>query len=237
MRLAIVVIDVVAIGLLVSRLAAAKPARRRAMVIGTPIALIVPGDPVRVPGLAADRRRERRLPRAAQWAIAVARATLWYGFLAALIGAQLYAGRVLRRIVEASLERPSFAELEAMLRAPLGDPGLRLLFWRPRNLAWSDAHGATVAGPAPGPGQVVTAVELDGAPAIAIVHDRELAEDPELVHAAGSVALLARENAELEAAWDDARRVLRDRARGSRPPATTSGARSSAICTTACSST
>ena len=145
-----------------------------------------------------------------QWAIAVTRATLWYGFLAALIGAQLYAGRVLRRIVEASLERPSFAELEAMLRAPVGDPGLRLLFWRPRNLAWSDAHGTRVAGPEPRPGQVVTAVDLRGAPAIAIVHDRELAEDPELVHAAGTVALLARENAELEAAWDDSRRVLRE---------------------------
>ena len=209
-RLAIVVIDVVVIGLLVSRLAAAKPARRRAMVIGTPIALafLVTQFVYQGVQLIGDASGDFHI--AAQWAIAVSRATLWYGFLAALIGAQLYAGRVLRRIVEASLERPSFAELEAMLRGPVGDPGLRLFFWRPRSLIWCDAHGNAVAAPEARPGEAVTAIELNSAPAIAIVHDRDLAEDPELIHAAGSVALLARENAELEAAWDDSRRVLRD---------------------------
>ena len=50
------------------------------------------------------------------------RAALWYGFLFALIAAELFAGRVLRRIVMASLDRPSLRELEAMLREPFGDP-------------------------------------------------------------------------------------------------------------------
>ena len=93
----------------------------------------------------------------AQWAIVGARSTLWYGFLAALIGAQLYAGRMLRRSVEESLRRPSFAELETMLRGSVGDPGLRLLFWRSGNRAWCDAHGTAVRSARPGPGQVVTA--------------------------------------------------------------------------------
>ena len=44
---------------------------------------------------------------------------------------------------------------------------------------------------------------------MAIAHDRQLADDPELLQAAGAVALLARENAGLEAAWEDSRRVLR----------------------------
>ena len=38
----------------------------------------------------------------------------------------------------------------------------------------------------------------------------QLAEDPELVHAAGAVALLAQENAELETAWNDSLRQLRE---------------------------
>ena len=57
---------------------------------------------------------------------------------------------------------------------------------------------------------MLTAVERDGRPAAAIIHDAQLAEDPELVHAAGAVALLAQENAELEQAWTDSLRQLRE---------------------------
>jgi signal transduction histidine kinase len=56
----------------------------------------------------------------------------------------------------------------------------------------------------------VTTIERDGRPAVAIIHDAELAEDPELVHAAGAVALLAEENAQLEVAWNESLRELRD---------------------------
>jgi signal transduction histidine kinase len=47
----------------------------------------------------------------------------------------------------------------------------------------------------------MTEVDRDGRPAAAIVHDAQLAEDPELLQAAGAAALLAQENAELESAW------------------------------------
>ena len=46
----------------------------------------------------------------------------------------------------------------------------------------------------------MTRVDRDDLPAAAIVHDTQLAEDPELLNAAGAVALLAVENAELEVA-------------------------------------
>jgi len=42
----------------------------------------------------------------------------------------------------------------------------------------------------------------------AIVHDKQLAEDPELLRVAGAAWLLALENAELEAAWEDSLRAL-----------------------------
>jgi signal transduction histidine kinase len=208
-RVAIIVLDALAIGLLISRLRAAKPARRRALVIGIPIAMVFLVTQLAYQG-ASLASIGGDFFATAQWAIVASRSTLWYGFLAALIGAQLYAGRVLRRSVQESLRRPSFSELETMLAGAVGDRGLRLLFWRSRNRAWSDSDGNAMREPDPAPGQIVTDIDLEGAPAIAIVHDAELAEDPELIHAAGSIALLARENAELEAAWEDSRRVLRE---------------------------
>ena len=124
-----------------------------------------------------------------QWTIVGTRSSVWYGFLFALISAELYAGRVLRQVVVASLKRPEPAELEAMLREPLGDPRLRLAF---------HAEDAVAE---PGSGCIVTEIERDGRPAAAIVHDADLAEEPELLQAAGAIALLAQENAELEAGW------------------------------------
>jgi signal transduction histidine kinase len=114
---------------------------------------------------------------------------------------------VLRGMVEASLRRPSVRDLEAMLRGPLGDPHLRLAFWRTERGDWADSEGIAME---PSAGQVLTAVDRDTRPAVAIVHDAELAEDPELLHAAGAVALLAQENAELEQGWTDALRLLRE---------------------------
>ena len=83
---------------------------------------------------------------------------------------------------------------------------------------------------------MVTEVERAGRAPLAIFHDEQLSEEPELLRAAGAVALLAAENAELESAWDAAWRTCGIRARGRSWPATESGAGSSAISTTAYSS-
>ena len=54
----------------------------------------------------------------------------------------------------------------------------------------------------------------EGAPAVAIVHDPQLNDDPELLEAAGALALLAAENADLDAGWAEALQELeRSRAR------------------------
>jgi signal transduction histidine kinase len=55
----------------------------------------------------------------------------------------------------------------------------------------------------------VTVVERDGTPSVALVHDPQLDDDPELLRAAGAVALLAAENAELDAGWHEALHELR----------------------------
>jgi hypothetical protein len=99
------------------------------------------------------------------------------GFLFALIAAELYAGRVLRRLNRDSLGRPTFRELEGLLRGPLGDPGLRLGFWRAEPREWVDSEGALLA--PPGAGQDATEFDRDGRPVIAIVHDKQLSESRE----------------------------------------------------------
>ena len=85
----------------------------------------------------------------------------------------------------------------------------------------------------------MTVVQRDGSPPVAIVHDAQLNDDPELLNAAGAIALLAAENAELDAGWKDAMRDLersrRSAARSCAPP-TKSAASSSATSTTASSS-
>jgi signal transduction histidine kinase len=197
--------------LVVWRFVTGTPPRRRAIAIGAPAALvflfmqvsyrtlflIAPG------GLAPSARPVQSV---LQWTIAGARALVWYGFLFALIAAELYAGRVLRRLVSSSLGRPSFQQLEGMLREPLGDPGLRLGFWQERTSGWEDAGGAVLDPPRAD--QRSTEVDRDGRPVVVIVHDQQLVDDPELLRAAGAVALLALENAELDAAWKESMRAL-----------------------------
>jgi signal transduction histidine kinase len=108
--------------------------------------------------------------------------------------------------VRQSLRRPSRGELEALLREPLGDPGLQLVFLDPGTAA-DDGLAHPVLAEARE--RHVTVVERDGTPSVALVHDPQLDDDPELLQAAGAVALLAAENAELDAAWHEALQELR----------------------------
>jgi signal transduction histidine kinase len=199
-----VLVSLATAGVVVWRFATGTAPRRRALAIGAPIALLFLLVEAAYRGLFVFA--PNGLPPSArpiqgflQWADAATRSLVWYGFLFALIAAELFASRVLRDVVRGSLGRPSLHELERMLRGPLGDPGLRLGFWRPSTRDWAGHDGAALEPPKPG--QQLTEVERDGRPAAVIVHDTQLAEDPELLQAAGAAALLAQENAELGAAW------------------------------------
>lgn len=187
--------------LLVWRFVTGTAPRRRALAVGGPIALVflLLQATYRIlvylsPGFAPG---EQPTKDAVQWAVAGARSAIWYGFLFALIAAELYAGRVLRTLVRDALRRPSFGELESMLRGPLGDPGLRLGFRRSGGGGWVDVDGAVLQTQK---GQELTEFQREPGPAVALVHDAQLSEDPELLETAAEIALLALEHAELEAA-------------------------------------
>jgi signal transduction histidine kinase len=194
--------------LLVWRFATGTPPRRRALAIGTPVALVFLATQILNQVARLYGAPDSHFFEAMRWTIVVSRSLVWYGFLFALIAAELFAGRVLRTMVRESVRRPSVRQLEELLRGPLGDPGLRLAFWWPRRDEWTDADGRAVRPPAKG--QMLTEVARDGRRAAAIIHDVQLADDPELLQAAGATALLALENAELQTAWTESLRELSD---------------------------
>ena len=209
-RTGVILVALAAVVFIVWRVMNGTPPRRRALVVGAPVAVVfllsqAAFQTARLLEVEADD-----IYPVVQWTITVTRSSVWYGFLVALIAAELFASRVLRRVVIESLRRPALSELEAMLRDPLGDPTLRLAFPGPDGRGWVDVDGEAIEVPDPRPSCVLTEIERDGRPAAGILHDIELAEEPELLQAAGAVALLAQENAQLETAWTGSLRELQD---------------------------
>jgi signal transduction histidine kinase len=202
-RFGVILASSLTAGLLIWRFVKGTPPQRRALAIGTPIALLFLAFQIAFQLLGALDAPQSDFSEFVKWGIVGARAALWYGFLAALIAAELFAAGAMKRLVGQSLRGPSRDELEAMLRGPLGDPALRLVFL-----------GGQEGAPPTEPGRDVTLVRHESAPTVAIIHDPQLKEDPELLEAAGAIALLAAENAELDAGWTEALQDLkRSRAR------------------------
>jgi signal transduction histidine kinase len=143
-----------------------------------------------------------------RWTLVAAQSLIAWGFLAALLRAEIFAGRVLEKTVAQSLAHPTIAEVEQSLRAALGDPLLRLGFCIPSGRL-VDSRGRELEAPPPAAGRRLTAVARDGVTAAAIVHDVQLEDDPELLLAAGAAALLMFENARLEAELGGAVHELR----------------------------
>ena len=120
------------------------------------------------------------------------------GFIAGLLFARAYAGEALAFMARKLVGRPPVAAVEQLVRRVLDDPQAKLVFWLPRSDQFVDRHGTVV----------VLDPEFDGltwrpfghgdARVLAVVHDVELSEDPELLEAVGAASLLALESRRLE---------------------------------------
>jgi hypothetical protein len=128
-RAAIITIAVATFFLIVWRIASGTPPQRRALFIGGPVVLLFLATQATYHATTWAAVNPGGLNTAVRWTLVGTRASIWYGFLLALLAAEIFAGRVLRRILAASLERRSLKGLEATLREPLGDPSLRLAFF------------------------------------------------------------------------------------------------------------
>jgi signal transduction histidine kinase len=86
-----------------------------------------------------------------------------------------------------------------ILAASLGDRSVTVAYWLPDRAAFVDESGRPVTMPAHGSGRTWTAVERDGRPVAAIIHDAALETSTELVQAAAAASSLAIDNERLKA--------------------------------------
>jgi signal transduction histidine kinase len=132
-------------------------------------------------------------------------ATVPFGFLAGLLRSRLAQAVAVSGLVRRLGEAPEPDALRAALAEALGDPSLALAYWIPVSERFVDAEGR----PLTLRDGAWTEVELNGRRVGAIVHDPALADEPQLVDAAGAAAALALENqrlsAELRARIDELR--------------------------------
>jgi signal transduction histidine kinase len=95
---------------------------------------------------------------------------------------------------------PRAPQLRGLLADALHDDSLALVYWLEDRGRWVDAEGRPAELPAEDdPRLAWTAVELEGRRVGAVVHDRTLREDPDLVRSVATAAALAMENERLEA--------------------------------------
>jgi signal transduction histidine kinase len=122
-------------------------------------------------------------------------ATVPFGFLVGLLRSRLAQATAISDIIGRFGQAPTPEALRAVLADALGDPSVALAYWLPESGRFVDADGRTAALPDGG----WTEVELHGQRIGAIVHDPSLADEPQLVRAAGGAAALALENQRLSA--------------------------------------
>ena len=144
--------------------------------------------PCRSPAAAARRCCSGSRP--ACWSPSPSRS--WSG----LLRSRLARGGVASLFRELRTMRPD--DLQAALARALGDPALVLAYPGPDG-SYVDAGARRVTLPEPGGDRSVAIVERDGEAVAALVYDRSLDDDPELVDAVGGAATIALENRHLHA--------------------------------------
>jgi signal transduction histidine kinase len=125
------------------------------------------------------------------WATACSLLTVPLAFLYGQLRSRLARGALANLFSSIGGSKPG--ELQPALARALGDPDLRVGYWRPETRTYADADGEPVS--ANGNGErVIAHVERDGRPLAALVYDASLDDDPELVDAVTAAAGIAIDN-------------------------------------------
>jgi signal transduction histidine kinase len=121
--------------------------------------------------------------------------------IALLIGqfrGRIFAATNLWRVLaNAGTQRLTSVWVEEILGSSLGDPSFALGVWEPARRRYVDSSGAPLELPKSSSARTVTLIDLDGQPALALIHDPALMDEPEIVNGLGTTALLLLENARL----------------------------------------
>ena len=118
-------------------------------------------------------------------------------FLIGLLDARLARSRVGDLILELRSD-PAPADLKEALALTLRDPSLDFAYWLPDFGTYVDFEGRSVALP-DDEARTATLIDQNGTRVAALVHDRTLDDEPQLLEAVGAAAGIALENGRLHA--------------------------------------
>jgi signal transduction histidine kinase len=131
-----------------------------------------------------------------RWATFVTLGLAPLAFLVGLLHARLARSSVGDLFVELRSD-PAPAELQTAIARALRDPSATLAYWLPEFRRYADLEARPVELPDEHGRQATTLIDRDGAHVAALVHDRSLLDEPELLAAVTSAAAIAIENARL----------------------------------------
>jgi class 3 adenylate cyclase len=139
---------------------------------------------------ARERARKRLLNAAKKYGIVPV------GFMTGQLQSQRSEAAAGRLVIELG-QVGTPGEFERRLRSALRDPTLSVLHWSDSAGAYLDGAGQPAALPGDGADRAVTLLERQGRPMTALVHDRAVLENPDLVKTVTAAARLAAENERL----------------------------------------
>jgi signal transduction histidine kinase len=132
------------------------------------------------------------------WVLVAARVIFPLGFLAALLQAELFAGRAFRRLLAQLSLRLTPEQWRDAVADAIGDPSLRLAYWEPSTRRYREPDGTVLEEPASKHRRAWVRIDRDGEHVAAMSADAVVGEDPELLDAAGHATLIAVEHGDLE---------------------------------------
>jgi signal transduction histidine kinase len=123
-----------------------------------------------------------------------------YGFLFGLLRSRVVQAGAVSELLHKLGDAPDGSGLRELLSKALGDRSLQVVNWLEDKRRWVDAAGRPTSLPdEEDQARAVTRVEREGRAVGAIVHDRSLCEDEELVRSVAVAAGLSIENERLQA--------------------------------------
>jgi signal transduction histidine kinase len=184
--------------ILIRRWRAATAPQRRAMapLLWSGVAILA----LLATALGSDAAGISRLTDVLGWLSLLVFASVPWVFLIGLVRSTVVRAGAVSELLLRLGEAPGTGELRSRLADALGDRSLQLMFWLEDKGKWVDAAGHKSDLPHDEhPARAWTAVELEGRRVGAIVHDRSLCDDPDLLGSVAAAAGLAMENERLQA--------------------------------------
>jgi signal transduction histidine kinase len=152
--------------------------------------------------------------RIVSWSLALAVPAIAVAFLLALFRWRLFGGRAIGRLGERLQAASDAPSLQRALAEAFGDPKLKLVFPAPEGDGWVGSAGFPLTLPPADADRAVTEIHDRGEVVAAVVHDRALVADRQLLQAATGMAAVVLDNRRLaDEASSAALEISRSRAR------------------------